>query len=669
MSANDCHLPRHRKRLRPLALLLTLAAAPHLSAAGLEWLWSNPLPHGNNVYDMAAADGLQVQVGDRGRVYSSRSDLSWRTHLTGTTRSLRGVCFLGNQVLVCGQEGLILSADRDDLDQWELIELGTTDWLEGIASGAGLVFAVGDNGALYRSTDGREWTRVPLPTSQWLRGVAYGTPGWVLVGENGTLLSSFNGLNWSLRASPVTEHLNRVAWVGSRFVAVGNAGVVLTSIDGRLWTRLGNVGAEGDLFTVCGDGTSVLVGGAGELRVLDTLVWRDQIGGGQELPAPAWTYYASVWDGAVFTVAGRVGMTLDGFKTNLLADFSWFEHEASPRFWLWDVCRREADGLYVAVGDLGTILTSPDGLRWTQEAPPAETADRVLLGVGARADRFVVVGTQGTILTSTDAVNWTAATSPTTNDLQGVTVWNGRFYVAGGGGEILSSLDGTAWSITARPVQTLLSGLAALPERLIAVGDRGVLLTSSDGTQWTPQDLSTTNWIYKVRAVPTGAVAVGEGGLLLRSPDGLRWTNVGVPTDEWLTDVAALGSELVSVGTGGTALRSTDGEHWQSAPPITREALFGAVGGKDQLVVVGVEGIILRAQRSPLRVVSFKHTEGTNTLLYSTRPGSAVETLRSLDLESWETVGTMEALDHTGTLFFQTATNGAPAAFLRGRLP
>ncbi|RME94277.1 MAG: hypothetical protein D6766_06195 [Verrucomicrobia bacterium] len=668
MLPND-RRPLPRRLPGGLTVALALLAVHGLAAGAFEWLWSNPLPHGNTVYDMTADDGLQVQVGDRGQLYSSHYDYFWRAHETGTRRSLRGVCFFGNQVLVCGQEGLILGADRDDLDHWTLTDLGTTDWLEGIASGAGMALAVGDNGALYRSTDGVQWTRAPLPTSEWLRSIAFGTPGWVIVGENGALLFSADGVNWSLRSSRTTEHLNRVAWTGSRFVAVGNAGVVITSLDGRSWTRVGNSGAQGDLFTVSGNGSTILIGGAGELRILDTLVWRDQIGGGQDFPAPSWTYYASTWDGNAFTVAGRIGMTLDGFKTNVLANFSWFEHEESPRFWLWDVCRREADGLYVAVGDLGTILSSPDGLRWTQEAPPPEAASRVLLGVAARDDRFVVVGTQGTILTSTDAVSWTAATSPSTNDLQGVTVWNGRFHVAGGGGEILTSADGLNWSVAARPVPTLLSGLAALPERLVAVGDQGVLLTSEDGVQWTPHPLATTNWLYKVRALPTGAIAVGDAGTLLTSPDGLTWTAVTVPTDEWLTDVAALGSDLVAVGTGGTVLRSADSVNWEPETAITREALFGAAGTEDQLVVVGVEGIILRAQRRPLRLVSFKHTGGTNTVLYSARPGATVETLRSTDLNTWETVGASEVLDHTGTLLFQSATNGAPAAFFRGRLP
>jgi hypothetical protein len=44
---------------------------------------------------------------------------------------------------------------------------------------------------------------------------------------------------------------------------------------------------------------------------------------------------------------------------------------------------------------------------------------------------FVAVGKGGTILTSPDGVNWTARTSGTRNDLYGVTYGNGTFVAVG----------------------------------------------------------------------------------------------------------------------------------------------------------------------------------------------------------------------------------------------
>jgi hypothetical protein len=70
------------------------------------------------------------------------------------------------------------------------------------------------------------------------------------------------------------------------------------------------------------------------------------------------------------------------------------------------------NGTFVAVGEGGTILTSPDGVTWTQRTSGTATPlrrdlrQRHLRGGG---------GNGGTILTSPDGVNWTARTSGTSN--------------------------------------------------------------------------------------------------------------------------------------------------------------------------------------------------------------------------------------------------------------
>jgi photosystem II stability/assembly factor-like uncharacterized protein len=52
---------------------------------------------------------------------------------------------------------------------------------------------------------------------------------------------------------------------------------------------------------------------------------------------------------------------------------------------------------------------------------------------------FVAVGDRGAILTSTDGVNWTRLTSPTRYSLSSVTCGNGLFVAVGEDGIILTS--------------------------------------------------------------------------------------------------------------------------------------------------------------------------------------------------------------------------------------
>jgi hypothetical protein len=114
------------------------------------------------------------------------------------------------------------------------------------------------------------------------------------------------------------------------------------------------------------------------------------------------------------------------------------------------------NGLFAAVGDSGTIVTSADGLNWTLRQ---WGGDFNLCGIIFGNGRFVVVGElapsrrlgpgPGTILTSTNGVSWFQQ-SPGTNGTypSSITFGNGRF-VAVGPGTIMTSTDGVAWVVRA----------------------------------------------------------------------------------------------------------------------------------------------------------------------------------------------------------------------------
>jgi hypothetical protein len=87
------------------------------------------------------------------------------------------------------------------------------------------------------------------------------------------------------------------------------------------------------------------------------------------------------------------------------------------------------NGTFVAVGGLGTILTSTDGVTWTSET---SGINYHLWGVTYGNGTFVAVGDDGTILTSTDGVTWTSETSGTNYNLEGVTYGNGTFVAPQG---------------------------------------------------------------------------------------------------------------------------------------------------------------------------------------------------------------------------------------------
>ncbi len=73
---------------------------------------------------------------------------------------------------------------------------------------------------------------------------------------------------------------------------------------------------------------------------------------------------------------------------------------------------------WLAVGDNGLILGSPDALAWTPHPTGLPVA---LRGVTSDGARHIAVGSGGTILGSGDGAGWTAVTSPITFDLRAVT--------------------------------------------------------------------------------------------------------------------------------------------------------------------------------------------------------------------------------------------------------
>ncbi len=112
---------------------------------------------------------------------------------------------------------------------------------------------------------------------------------------------------------------------------------------------------------------------------------------------------------------------------------------------------------WVAVGDDGTILTSPDGARWTTRA---SVTDKRLAGVASGASQWVAVGQRAIVLTSPDGETWTPR--------------NGQAY-------------GTTIRRSSRHPTEFLRGVAGDGAQWLTVGDQGTIATSSDGVTWTRQ--------------------------------------------------------------------------------------------------------------------------------------------------------------------------------------
>lgn len=678
------------KRLLCLLWALAVFAGAEIKAA--PWRWSNPEPHGANIFDIASFGSLVVTVGEFGQIYTTDDLVEWMPRRTGVTNSLRSAAFFGAQLVVTASQGLILYTEGDALSRFQKIDLGTGDWLEGLVVGNGRLVAVGDNGAIYTSTNVTNWERL-AGAGDWLTSVAYGAGRFVAVGYAGYVTTSADGINWTAQSRLATNDLNGVKFLQDRFWVLGTRGFVRTSDSGLLWTPV-SVGTTNDLFDAATDGVEVAVSGRSELRTSAPpfLIWNSRLG---DYPAPPfWTYYTAHFDGSEFMTAGRSGMFVEGFRTNSTSDVTWFSSFESPRNWLWSLV--SMDGIFAACGEQGGIFTSVDGFRFTQEAVPTSAETEILEGIGGTTNFLVSVGTAGTMLYSpggytnvmrTNAVGevtteqvsllglvWNAVSpSPTTKELQGVGTFGNYYIVSGGGGTILTSTNLTNWTSRTSGTTRMLSSVAASPTRAIVVGDLGSLITSTNATTWTLRTAPVTNWIYQARYLNDRFVAVGEAGLVITSPDGLAWTKRNSGTTVWLNAVNYVGGNYYAVGGQGVVLQSADSINWSRIPMSTTKSIYGVAGDLERLVTVGVEGAILRKRvapypTTPVNFVKMEIEPGGLVFLVQGKLDQPFTLMRSGDLQGWSPGPEYEILDPSGLLVFFEGLGIGDKSFYQTRL-
>jgi len=684
--------------LLPLfALSLSIHAANH---ATLDWRFSNPLPHGNNIVNMEYSPslGLAIQVCERGRFYYSSDLVNWTLGQSATTKALRSVTFLNNRIIITGEEGTVLWGDSITNIQSGTIS-ATQDWLEDVAASTNLAVAVGDFGAIYTSPDGINWTRQSVAFTDWLRAVTWGGGQWVAVGETGTIATSPDGSVWTKQNSGTTLDLNNVAYLDGAYYVVGAAGVSLSSPDAVNWTPE-NIGATNDLFAIAtaGGTTRLYVGRNAVWQTLDGTLWT-QIA---DVPAgpPAWTYYTVLGFLDAFVLAGRTGFQVDAARSNGVGVFTWTTTYESPRQWLWDSVHNGQG--YVAVGDFGSVMTSDNGAAFSLEVVPNSATNSTLLGVAGDTNLLVAVGDSGTIIYSTNrltevvttngtdlvtnevsllGIEWLAAQSPTAETLQGIALFNGQFYIAGNNGYLARSANGSQWTPLTPFGNATLTGLAASdgnPPKLVAVGDGGTAYVSSDGVSFSPAAITaTTNWLYRVRWLNGNFVIAGQNGTIITSADnGATWTTQNSGTTEWLNDVIYVGDRYYAVGTLGTLLESANLVDWTPKEMITGKSLYSLASDGGQMIATGIEGLILRSHPAPftnqVEIVSYSMAPDTNNVYQSLMLfAGKVDQKFNLDVTgpfpatiTWTNAAQLEITDPDGFLFHveNHSTNALPAS-------
>ncbi len=217
------------------------------------------------------------------------------------------------------------------------------------------------------------------------------------------------------------------------------------------------------------------------------------------------------------------------------------------------------NGLFVAAGSVGKIVTSPDGIEWTlQDSKSSANLD----SVGFFNNQFVVVGGSGAILTSPDGVNWTSRSTSSSDFWSGIVYADGKYVAVGtltttsrGSSSQSAGLDqlGAGAPVFSQSLYCITHGAG----KFVAGGWGGYVLTSLDGIQWNSTNRLGFSHVKDIRFQDGQFVAVGEDGSIRTSADGTEWTRRASGLSEpMLRGVAFGGGTFVAVGDGGRIYQS-----------------------------------------------------------------------------------------------------------------
>jgi len=349
------------------------------SADGLDWSAPASQFSYDHLYGVAYANGTFVAVGeDDGHevLLTSNDGTNWVAGSSGANRPLYGVAFGNGRFVVVGQAAARISADG--------ITWGP-DNLHGIASGKGMLAAVGAQRTILTSSDGATWIDRTVGNTNGFDEIIFANNKFLAVGNGGAILTSADGVSWTIGSSGTPNELHGVIYAAGLYVAVGRQGTVVTSPDGISWTAHGS-GTSGYLKAVAyGNGTFVAVGNLSS---------------------------------NVLTSANGVNWTIQSVP-NLPVDAENIVY---------------ASGMFLSVGSCW-VATSVNGVAWTVRSVGCYGLRSVAEGNGL----FVIVADNGIILTSWDGVTWAVRQTGTGDNLRDVTYFNGEFVAVGNNGTILQS--------------------------------------------------------------------------------------------------------------------------------------------------------------------------------------------------------------------------------------
>jgi hypothetical protein len=601
----------------------------------------------NDLHGIAASKSLAVAVGKNGTIITSIDGIHWQKPISSTTNHLWASAVGTNRSVAVGSAGTILVSP--DGQNWTRVESGTTNELRSVAILENNIIVVGAHGTILLSTNGIDFENRSLNVTSTLRSAAAGrayTAGpvanlFAAVGDNGIILTSENGKNWIMHPG-LFEDLKsvQVELRGVHFVGNRGSGGILDVISGQV--SLVDFPNEEDLVAI---GISQTDSFDEFEIVLDRQGnwWRGIPANPQVGIREPWQLFAQSLELNSVTFFERANFAV-GSSGIVLSTPVWLERTNSTATGLFSLLFAEEK--FVATTSDAKLLISTNGTDWEAQPIPLgqqEVPVRLVYGNGTYLLGTRIGAGAGQLLRSPDARVWTDVSQFSADQvIRGLGYANGTFFVsaytgpftgAGHTDYLWRSTNTIDWTSETIPFGFWDAAYFKGQYFVSAPPENARVIHSS---------IDLTNWIV-----------ADEGGLTLNviddtlfsgrtfTTDGSIWTPTDFFPTIWgpqpISSMSEAGGNILITANGSLGALNQAGK-WEPITGLLEGVITGLAYGNNSFVVTTSRGQIFQSEEMPPSI-SIKKVD-SNTALISTDSGSLhIEKAAFPDAAAWVEVG------------------------------
>lgn len=500
----------------------------------------------------------------------------------------------------------------EDLD-WE-ISVGAL-FKNAIAANDNICISVGDNGIIFKSTDGTNWTQQKIATNYDLNDIVWTGKEFVAVGDCGVIITSSDGDSWNMKKSEISMNLQEILWSGKSLVTYGtdyykNKSVILYSTDSVEWFAKEFAQTFIDSMAFNNGTFLALIHNTNKAMISADGIYWDKL----DTPVQTADSFLTSFNGnfIIYNEPRKIYISNDGFlwkETNIAVDerYRLFEHEicTANGFLLlsgntseavytenisdWNLIQQneisKTSGMssvrdliyfkeqYIGIVADGSFIISKDFKTWQRiDVRPIFTLD----SIASNGKTYLTVGCEGVAYVSSDGLAWTECNTNTKTDFICV-IWNGKQFVAlDRNGIIYGTEDGTEWKVISSFPYPFIEDWSNVKFKFIQ--NKYFMITSYSNTFiWSSEDLKKWDKIdfdgYVSDIASNDKVFVAVGYNIFSSTDANNWSKRTSSDFSRCNKVFWNGTQFVAFGNDNKSLISKDGITWTTVSKNTTDDL------------------------------------------------------------------------------------------------